>query len=121
MASAEVDWEREGLLDGVPPERRAGRVKLLERLLADGFRMDELRAAAADGTLTALPTLLELGGPARFTGARERGGGRAWTSVSCSTCGARTASPVTDPDAPALSEADLAIGGADEGRDRRRA
>ena len=67
MATAEVDWEREGLLDGVPAERRPGRVKLLERLLADGFRMDELSAAAADGTLTALPTLLELGGPARFT------------------------------------------------------
>ena len=70
MASDAVDWDAEGLLDGVPPERRGARVTLLERLLADGFQLDELRAAVQDGTLTALPTLLLLGGPARYS-ARE--------------------------------------------------
>jgi adenylate cyclase len=110
MAAAEVDWEHEGLLDGVPPERRPGRVKLLERLLADGFRMEELSAAAADGTLTALPTLLELGGPARFT-ARESAAAAGLDLGFVLDVRRANGVPVADPDAPALSEADLAIGG----------
>jgi len=110
MATAEVDWEREGLLDGVPAERRPGRVKLLERLLADGFRMDELSAAAADGTLTALPTLLELGGPARFT-ARESAVAAGLDLGFVLDVRRANGVPVADPDAPALSQADLAVGG----------
>ncbi len=110
MPTAEVDWESEGLLDGVPPERRAGRVKLLDRLLAEGFRMDELSAAAADGTLTALPTLLELGGPARFT-ARESAAAAGLDLGFVLDVRRANGVPVADPDAPALSEADLAIGG----------
>ena len=110
MATAEVDWEREGLLDGVPPERRPGRVRLLDRMLADGFRMEELSAAAADGTLTALPTLLELGGPARFT-ARESAAAAGLDLGFVLDVRRANGVPVADPDAPALSEADLAIGG----------
>ena len=110
MAPADVDWDREGLLDGVPPERRGGRVTLLERLLADGFHLDELRAAAADGTLTALPTLLELGGPARFT-ARESAAAAGLDLGFVLDVRRANGVAVTDPDAPALSQADLAIGG----------
>ena len=110
MATAEVDWEREGLLVGVPAERRPGRVKLLERLLADGFQMEELSAAAADGTLTALPTLLELGGPARFT-ARQSAVAAGLDRGFVLDVRRANGVPVADPDAPALSEADLAIGG----------
>ena len=110
MATAEVDWEGEGLLDGVTPERRPGRVKLLERLLADGFHLEELSAAAADGTLTALPTLLELGGPARFT-ARESAAAAGLDLGFVLDVRRANGVAVTDPDAPALSQADLAIGG----------
>lgn len=110
MPPAEVDWEREGLLEGVSDERRPGRVLLLERLLADGFRLDELQAAAADGTLTALPTLLELGGPARYT-ARESAAATGLDLGFVLDVRRANGVAVTDPDAPALSEADLAVGG----------
>lgn len=91
MSTAGTYWAQLGLLDGVPAEGRAARRRLLERLQDDGYRTDELQAAAADGTLTALPTLLLLGGPrasAPVRAPRPRGS----TSGSCSTHGAPTAS-----------------------------
>jgi adenylate cyclase len=50
------DFEAAGLLDGIddPPARQA-RVDLLERLAADGFTVEELTEAAAEGRLALLP------------------------------------------------------------------
>jgi adenylate cyclase len=51
-----VDWEAEGLLNGVVGETaRAARIRLLDELLADGLPLDELRRAAAEGRLALLP------------------------------------------------------------------
>ncbi len=50
-----IDFEAEGLLDGVEGEARAARLDLLERLAAEGVPLEELREAVAAGRLTLLP------------------------------------------------------------------
>ena len=109
MSTAGMDWAELGLLDGVPAEGRAARRRLLERLRDDGYRIDELQAAAADGTLTALPTLLLLGGPARLS-ARESAAAAGLDLGFVLDVRRANGVPVTDPDLPSLSEADLAVG-----------
>ncbi len=52
---AGIDFEAEGLLDGVGGEARAARLDLLERLAAEGVPLEELREAVAAGRLTLLP------------------------------------------------------------------
>jgi adenylate cyclase len=52
---AGIDFEAEGLLDGVDGEARAARLDLLERLAAEGVSLEELREAVAAGRLTLLP------------------------------------------------------------------
>lgn len=110
MTAGATDWDAEGLLDGVPPDGRGARVRLLDRLVDGGYHMDELRAAAQDGTLTALPTLLVLGGPARMT-ARENAAAAGLDLGFVLDVRRANGIAVTDPDMPTLSEADLAVGG----------
>jgi adenylate cyclase len=51
----EVDYEAEGLLEGVEGEEaRRGRIKLLEQLLDEGFSLEELKRAAAERRLAML-------------------------------------------------------------------
>jgi adenylate cyclase len=51
-----IDFEAEGLLDGIDDEEaRAARLDLLRRLSEEGFELDELRAAAREGRLVLLP------------------------------------------------------------------
>jgi hypothetical protein len=38
-----VDWEKEGLLEGLEADEREGRVDLLEQLHDAGVELDELR------------------------------------------------------------------------------
>jgi adenylate cyclase len=52
---AGIDFEAEGLLDGVGGDARAARLDLLERLAAEGVSLEELREAVAAGRLTLLP------------------------------------------------------------------
>jgi adenylate cyclase len=52
---AGIDFEAEGLLDGVGGEARGARLDLLERLAAEGVSLEELREAVAAGRLTLLP------------------------------------------------------------------
>jgi adenylate cyclase len=52
---AGIDFEAEGLLEGVSGEARAARSDLLERLAAEGVSLEELREAVAAGRLTLLP------------------------------------------------------------------
>ncbi|MCU0312832.1 MAG: hypothetical protein MUC84_02060 [Solirubrobacteraceae bacterium] len=67
MATPEPDWEAEGLLAGLDEPARAARVTLLGELHAEGTRLDELRAAVAEGRLAALPAEHVLGGPIRHS------------------------------------------------------
>jgi adenylate cyclase len=51
---AEQDFLKTGLLDGLDGEARRARARLLSRLQAQGFTLDELRAAAAEDRLALL-------------------------------------------------------------------
>ncbi|HEU5062649.1 MAG TPA: adenylate cyclase regulatory domain-containing protein [Solirubrobacterales bacterium] len=71
MAGAQIDFQAEGLLDGVEGEARQARLDLLERLSGEGCTLDELREAVAAGRLTLLPVERAVAGEgARYT-ARE--------------------------------------------------
>src|SRR3954451_9890501 len=55
MATGDIDFAAEGLLDGVGGESRAARLDLLERLTGEGVSLEELHEAVAAGRLTLLP------------------------------------------------------------------
>ena len=63
-----IDFEAEGLLDGLEGEARDARAELLSKLADDGVPLDELRRAVAEDRLVLLPVerVLAGGGP-RFT------------------------------------------------------
>ena len=50
-----IDFEAEGLLDGLDAQHRAERVGLLEQLVADGVSLAELKRRSVEGTLMFLP------------------------------------------------------------------
>ena len=50
-----IDFEAEGLLDGVEGEAREARRELLERLAGEGVPLEELREAVEGGRLVLLP------------------------------------------------------------------
>jgi adenylate cyclase len=64
-----VDWEAEGLLEGLDGEAREARVRLLEALHDDGIDLEELKKAAEDGRLVLLPVerAIEGGEGPRYT------------------------------------------------------
>jgi adenylate cyclase len=57
-----IDFEAEGLLEGLEGEQRKARLALLEDLAADGVELDELREATAAGRLALLPVERSLAG-----------------------------------------------------------
>jgi adenylate cyclase len=57
-----MDFAAEGLLDDLDGKQRAARQQLLERLVADGFSLEELKAAVAEDRLALLPVQRVLGG-----------------------------------------------------------
>lgn len=61
-AGSQIDFEAEGLLEGVAGEPREARRKLLEQLAGEGCSLEELRAAVAAGRLTLLPVERALAG-----------------------------------------------------------
>jgi len=66
-----IDFEAEGLLDGVEGEAREARLELLEGLAADGVPLEELREAIAAGRIMLLPVERALAGPGRRYTLRE--------------------------------------------------
>jgi len=70
MSPAPIDFEAEGLLEGLAGQQRADRVALLEYLLADGVPLGELRRATANGTVAFLPADRVLVGDERYTAAQ---------------------------------------------------
>src|SRR3954451_11374298 len=71
-----MDFETEGLLEGLEGEEREGRKGLLEKLSEDGVPDDELRQAVQEQRIALLPVERELGGERTLTAeeAAERGG-----------------------------------------------
>jgi adenylate cyclase len=76
MSSPRIDFEAEGLLEGLRDEQRAERLALLEHLAAEGVTLAELHRANASGTLMFLPAERVIGGRLRYTAseAAERTG-----------------------------------------------
>src|SRR4051794_16877681 len=66
-----IDFEAEGLLEGLDGEARRSRLALLERLSGDGVPLEELRQAVAEGRLTLLPVERALEGDGRHYTTRE--------------------------------------------------
>jgi adenylate cyclase len=67
---APIDFEAEGLLDGLDEQHRAERVGLLEQLVADGVPLAELKRSSGDGTVMFLPAERVLAGSERYTAAQ---------------------------------------------------
>lgn len=62
---ATIDFEAEGLLDGVDGAAREGRRRLLEQLGNDGVPLEELREAVAEGRLALIPVERVLAPPGK--------------------------------------------------------
>jgi adenylate cyclase len=104
---SEIDFEAEGLLDGVEGEPRRSRLALLEQLAAEGVSLEELREAVAAGRLTLLPVERALAGDGPRYTPREVA---EISGVDLSLLQRSTAAlgvPYPDPDVRALTEADV--------------
>ncbi len=62
-----IDFEAEGLLEGLEGEERESRIALLERLHGDGVPLEDLRAAVDERRLAVLPIEHLLIGEARYS------------------------------------------------------
>jgi len=102
-----IDFEKEGLLDGVEGEARRDRLALLEQLAGDGVPLEELREAVAAGRLTLLP--VERG----IAGDGPRHTPREIAEISGADLGllqgvsAALGIPYPDPDERSLTDTDL--------------
>jgi adenylate cyclase len=101
-----IDFEAEGLLDGVDGEQREARLDLLEQLAEAGVTLDELKRAARADRLALLPVERVLMSDAKYTrkqmaeksGLSEDGLARQWQALGL---------PAPDPEEPYFSDADL--------------
>lgn len=102
-----IDFEEEGLLDGLEGKAREARVDLLRRLAGEGVPLEELREAVEGGRLTLLPVERALAGDGpRYTPrevADEVGMDLALLQRITSAMGV----PYPDPDERSVTEADL--------------
>jgi adenylate cyclase len=101
-----VDWDAEGLLAGLEPDARAGRIELLEALHRGGCTMDELRAATHDGRLLFLPAERVVAGEERYS--MREVAERTGCSVELLAALRRAHGvPVPDPNARVFTETDV--------------
>jgi adenylate cyclase len=63
----EIDFEAEGLLDGVEGKARDARLELLQALAGDGVSTEELRTAIAEDRLAILPVERALAGELKYS------------------------------------------------------
>jgi adenylate cyclase len=94
-----IDFEAEGLLEGLDERGRESREELLRSLSDEGFSLEELRAATAEGRLAMLPVERVLAEEPRYT--------------------ARDLSELTGIDIDFLAEARRAMGAPAVGPDER--
>jgi adenylate cyclase len=102
-----IDFEAEGLLEGVEGDAREARLQLLEELAADGVTVEELREAVAAGRLTLLPVERALAGPGPRYTPREIAEMSGVDVELLQRFSAALGVPYTDPDERTVTEADL--------------
>ena len=69
MASAQIDFAAEGLLDGLEGDARTERLALLEQLTGEGVPLSELRRSTESGGIVLLAADRVIGGTERYTAA----------------------------------------------------
>lgn len=102
-----IDFESEGLLDGVEGEARAARRDLLERLAGEGVPLEELREAVEGGRLTLLPVERALAGDGPRYTPREIAAKVGIELEQLQRISAALGVPYPDPDERSVNEADL--------------
>jgi adenylate cyclase len=102
-----IDFEAEGLLEGVDGEARGARLALLEALAADGATLEELREAVAAGRLTLLPVERALAGTGPRYTAREVAEMADLDLDLVQRFSAALGVPYTDPDERSLTDQDV--------------
>ncbi|HWT89622.1 MAG TPA: adenylate cyclase regulatory domain-containing protein [Solirubrobacterales bacterium] len=107
MAGGEIDFEAQGLLEGVEGEAREARLDLLEQLSGEGCTLDELKEAVAAGRLTLLPVERALAGEGPRYTAREIAEIAEIDLEMLLRFRSALGVPIADPDEPRGSEADL--------------
>ena len=102
-----IDFEAEGLLDGVEGEAREARRDLLERLAGEGVPLEELREAVEGRRLTLLPVERALAGDGRRHTPREVAEKAGVDLDLLQRATAALGIPFQDPDERSQTEADL--------------
>ncbi|MGH2982302.1 MAG: adenylate cyclase regulatory domain-containing protein [Solirubrobacterales bacterium] len=103
----EIDFEAEGLLEGLEGDAREARLKLLRELAEEGVALEELRDAAAAGRLALLPVERKLLGESPRHSSIEVGE-RSGVEVEVLQRWNRALGiPNPEPDEEVLGEADL--------------
>jgi len=102
-----IDFEAEGLLDGVDGEAREARRELLERLAGEGVALEELREAVEGGRLTLLPVERAFAGDGPRYTPREVADLAGVDLELLQRATAALGIPYPDPDDRSLAEADL--------------
>ena len=106
-ADGGIDFEAEGLLEGVDGDAREARLALLEDLAGEGVTLDELREAVQAGRLTLLPVERALAGDGPRYTAREIADIAGIDLELLRRFSAALGVPYADPDEPRGTEADL--------------
>lgn len=103
----EIDFEAEGMLEGLEGEAREARLALLQELTDDGVPIEDLREAVAAGRLALLPVERELAGEGPKYTAREIAERSGVELSVLQRTNVALGIPNADPDERVLSDADL--------------
>jgi adenylate cyclase len=102
-----IDFEAEGLLDGVEEERaRRARLELLASLVEQGFSLEQLRRATAEGRLALLPMERVLDEGPRYT-RQEISTATGLDTAFLAEAGRAVGAPAVGDDERVLTEADF--------------
>ena len=102
-----IDFEAEGLLEGLEGDDREARIELLEQLVADGASLDELKEASRENRLVLLPVERLLKGPGRRLTRAELAEETGLDDDFLRRLSRALGLPDTESDEPAFPESDL--------------